>query len=127
MFQACKSLSSFIIPESVASIGDNAFQYCEVLNSITIPENVISIGDYVFTECSVNLIIYGTANSYAQTYATGTMNNQTLVSNSGTKLTKNVYKCTGYTFKGWNTKADGTRTSYDDNAGVRMNIEIVKQ
>ena len=35
------------------------------------------------------------------------------------KLTQNTFKRTGYTFAGWNTKADGSGTSYADKASVK--------
>ena len=34
-------------------------------------------------------------------------------------LTANGFTKTGYTFKGWNTKADGSGTSYADKASVK--------
>ena len=37
-----------LIPDTVASIGDNAFDDCGYLTSITIPNSVTSIGDYAF-------------------------------------------------------------------------------
>lgn len=41
-----------IIPDSVTSIGDQAFSGCRSLTSITIPDSVTSIGDFVFSCCS---------------------------------------------------------------------------
>ena len=38
----------------------------------------------------------------------GSMKNQSMVYGSGTKLTANAFKKKGYTFTGWNTKADGS-------------------
>ena len=42
---------NFIIPDSVTSIGDNAFYNCEFLQSVTIPDSVTSIGDRAFYYC----------------------------------------------------------------------------
>ncbi|WP_296864525.1 leucine-rich repeat domain-containing protein [uncultured Methanobrevibacter sp.] len=41
-----------IIPDSVVSIGDNAFINCTGLTSITIPNSVASIGDGAFSDCN---------------------------------------------------------------------------
>jgi hypothetical protein len=43
---------SYIIPDSVTSIGYGAFNYCTNLTSLTIDNNVPSIGDYEFYGCS---------------------------------------------------------------------------
>ena len=40
-----------VIPESVKSIGENAFSYCEGLTEITIPGNVAEIGKEAFSYC----------------------------------------------------------------------------
>ena len=50
-FSGCTSLSSITIPDSVTSIGGWAFSGCESLKSITIPGSVTSIGDEAFYRC----------------------------------------------------------------------------
>ena len=49
-----------IIPNSVTTIGDQAFQNCTGLTSITIPDSVITIGSQAFYGCtSLNELIIG--------------------------------------------------------------------
>ena len=51
-FYYCSGLTSVTIPNSVTSIGNYAFQYCSALTSITIPNSVTSIGENAFYYCS---------------------------------------------------------------------------
>ena len=51
-FSGCSSLTSINIPDGVTSIGDNAFRSCDGLKSITIGNSVISIGYSAFYNCS---------------------------------------------------------------------------
>ena len=44
--------ATFIIPNSVTSIGDSAFCWCSSLREISIPNSVNSIGDSAFNRCS---------------------------------------------------------------------------
>ena len=46
------NLTSVTIPNSVTSIGDDAFCVCRGLTSVTIPNSVTSIGDYAFEGCT---------------------------------------------------------------------------
>ena len=47
-FSGCTGLKSITIPNSVTSIGGGAFWGCTGLTSITIPDSVTSIGSYTF-------------------------------------------------------------------------------
>ena len=57
------------------------------------------------------------ANSYTVKFngngsTSGSMANQSRTYGDGKTLTSNAFKRTGYTFTGWNTKADGSGTAY---------------
>ena len=67
---------------------------------------------------SSQLIIAFNANG-----GTGTMPNQTIVYGTATNLSANTFTKTGYTFTGWNTKADGSGTSYTDGQSILITKE----
>jgi hypothetical protein len=50
--QRCTTLTGIILPDSVTSIGGNAFSFCANLASVTIPSSVTSIGNGVFSGCT---------------------------------------------------------------------------
>ena len=63
-FGECFSLTSVTIPNSVTSIEDYAFYYCSSLTSITIPNSVTSIGLLAFAGCSsLTSIVVESSNS----------------------------------------------------------------
>ena len=54
-------LTEYTIPDTVATIGDDAFNDCDTLTSVTIPGSVTKIGDYAFYNCSSLKSVYCTA------------------------------------------------------------------
>ena len=51
-FSFCSGLKTVTIPNSVTSIGTNAFSFCSGLKTVTIPNSVTDIGDEAFYGCT---------------------------------------------------------------------------
>ena len=51
-FLGCTSLRNIVIPDSVTSIGNCAFEGCRSLSSLVIPDSVTRIGDSAFRGCT---------------------------------------------------------------------------
>ncbi|OQC11918.1 MAG: Internalin-A precursor [Lentisphaerae bacterium ADurb.Bin082] len=51
-FSGCSGLTSVVIPDSVTSIEMYAFSDCTGLTSVVIPDSVTSIGEYAFYSCT---------------------------------------------------------------------------
>ena len=69
-FENCNSLESITLPNGAISIGESAFGNCDKLQSITIPASVAIIDRAAF-DGSNNVIIRGTAGTYAERFANG--------------------------------------------------------
>ena len=71
---------------------------------------------------SFTLYAQWTANKYTVAFdangGSGKMDNQSFTYDTAQSLTENSFERTGYTFKGWNTEADGSGTAYADKAEV---------
>ncbi len=57
MFSGCVEMQSIILPDSITSIGANAFENCRLLTQLSIPKNVTSIGENAFKGSALNKIV----------------------------------------------------------------------
>lgn len=51
MFSQMTNIEEVVLPNTVTSVGEQAFYGCNSLNTVVIPDGVISIGSSVFTSC----------------------------------------------------------------------------
>lgn len=63
-----KPETEYIIPEGVTTILPNAFDLCR-FQSITFPDSISTLKSNIFSNCKNLRNIYGTAGSYAETFA----------------------------------------------------------
>lgn len=145
-FDNCTMLESIIIPSKVKTIGFYAFYNNSKLTSVCFEGDAFpSDWEYAFDDTNSDLVIY--YKEGAQGFAPAQWPNHTLKeykylvkynhngATSGIVPSEHILLAdgsiqvkansgslvkTGYTFAGWNTKADGTGTSY--NAGATANV-----
>ena len=83
-----------------------------------------STGSQTWTTCAFTrtITIKTASNQFTVAFnantGTGTMNNQIVTNNASQKVNVNAFKKAGYTFKNWNTRADGTGNIYADSVAV---------
>ena len=57
-FKACRSLNTITIGDAVKIINPKAFEECSSITSITLPNSIAQIGDYAFSKCSSLQYLY---------------------------------------------------------------------
>lgn len=59
-YPAGKKDASYIVPDSVTTLGDTAFSSCYSLTNVTLSNSVTTIGDYAFYDCTfLETVYYG--------------------------------------------------------------------
>ena len=66
-FRGCSTLTSVKLPEGLKSIGGYAFAWCDNLTFINLPKGLKSIGEWAFIGCD-NLTLTVVRNTYAEQY-----------------------------------------------------------
>ena len=100
-FENCRDLTSIAIPNSVKSIGWGAFYDCTRLTSITIPNSVTSIGNSAFCGCTglTSITIPNSVTSIGcRAFEACSRLTSITIPNSVTKIENSVFDgCTGLT------------------------------
>lgn len=73
---------------------------------------------------TINVSAKTVAITFNSNGGTGSMDKQEFTYDTLQKINKNIYKRSGYKFIGWNTKTDGTGTSYSDNEEIKLTENI---
>lgn len=132
-FDGATSLRYLIVPNSVTSIAQQALYPTSALHTVVLPDGLTTLGTSVF-DTGLQTVVYCGSTSAVQSYAYpnsvvptcgkaaiferngGAGSMATQVRNTSGALTSNTFTRSGYVFTGWNTKADGTGTSYGNGA-----------
>ena len=116
-FYTCSGLTSVTIPSSVTEIGYSAFSGCSKLTSVTIPNSVTSIGAYAFQSCNglKSVIIGNGVTSIGQSAFSYCSNlNSVTIGNSVTSIGKDAFSYCYYGLKNVYCYAEKVPTTNGD-------------
>lgn len=87
LYPSNKTETTYIIPETVTEIEDNAFNNCSNIEMLIIPNSVTIIKDNAFNSCD-SLVIYCNPDSYTRTYVVNKkLDYNSIISDKSTTVT----------------------------------------
>ena len=95
---------------------DEGISSIAILIDLLLGVSLDNVSDEVITNLQANFCTV----TYDANGGLGTMSPQGFMKNTASALTANTFTRNYYTFTGWNTQANGTGTSYQDEASVTM-------
>ena len=118
-FVSGSKITSVIIPDSVTTIGSNAFQNCSGLTTVAIGNSVSSIGSYAFSGCSslMSIVLPNSLNLienslFGDCYSLAGLSIPSSVTSIGSSAFKNCYGLTSITIPNSVTTIGNSAFSY---------------
>ena len=120
--QSGSSVTAHEIPITPAKLRNADGSYTET-SSASAGDVINYVGGVWGSDAPVELTVTFDPNDSTDYPVEGTMEPQTVFEKTDTALIANAFTREGYDFKGWNTAADGTGTSYADKATVNLTAD----
>ena len=131
-FNAFSKLTEVYLPRSITKIGPNAFAKCDALKKVCFEQKKTDTdwgfsteeGNEAFDKAEWKFgVSYASTLTYTVKFnangGTGTMKDQKINLYVEKALRANAFTRSGYVFKGWNTKKDGSGKSFKNKATVK--------